>query len=116
MSKFSARIADCNGAPALFINDKPFFLNAPYLHKAPYASFAEARTGIYMIYDHTFAVDQNGKPDFGGVFSQMDELLEKEPGALAIVRSFPPAPIWFNWLPNPGHISSRYPVHPLPLC
>ena len=108
MSKISARIADCKGAPALFINDKPVFLNAPYLHKAPYASFADARTGIYMIYDHTFAVDQNGKPDFGGVFRQMDELLEKEPGALAIVRSFPPAPSW--WLDQNPDEEMRFDV------
>lgn len=108
MSKFSARIADCNGAPALFIDGKPVFLNAPYLHKAPYASFAEARTGIYMIYDHCFDVDQNGNPDFGGVFRQMDGLLEKEPGAMAIVRTFPPVPIW--WLDQNPDEETRFDV------
>lgn len=92
----SVTIADCGGQPALMINHKPNFLSAPYLHKAPYDSFAEAAPGIWMLHDHAFKVAPDGTIDFAAVERAIDDLLARDPEAWVVVRSFPPAPDW--WL------------------
>ncbi len=96
MQNIEVKIETVQGQPALSIKGCPRFLSAPYLHKAPYDSFVEAAPGVWMLHDHAFAVAPDGTIDFANVERAMDELLARDPQALAIVRSFPPAPAW--WL------------------
>ena len=96
MSRYHAEIRMHNGAPSMFVNDLPIFLNAPYLRKAPLASFAAAGTGIYLLSDGPIKVDADGHPSTEAAERAITELLDEEPGALVIVRSFPPTPRW--WL------------------
>lgn len=84
------------GTPTLFVDDRPRFLNAPYLAKAPYEDFATAGTGIYLLHDHQFDVSPDGNADATAVSHLIESLLEKEPSSLIITRSFPPVPGW--WL------------------
>ncbi|MHC4885446.1 MAG: hypothetical protein ACYTGH_10205 [Planctomycetota bacterium] len=101
---FHAEIVELNGAPALTVNGRPVFLNAPYLAKAPYESFVESSPEVYLVYDHALVVNEDGTPDITkasdpkdqSIKEQIDALLSKDPNALVIVRSFPPAPLW--WL------------------
>lgn len=93
---YHAEIVELNGAPTLAVNGKPIFLNAPYLAKASYESFAEVKSEVYFVHDHDFIVDANGNPDIEPMAKQIDPLLCKEPDALVIVRCFLPAPAW--WL------------------
>lgn len=96
MAKYRSWIADCNGAPSLFVNGEPVFLNAGYLAKAPYGTFAPARTGVYLVHDGAFKVGPDGSVDTARVKESVEEVLAREPEALIVVRSFPPAPRW--WL------------------
>ena len=96
MSRYHAEVRMHNGAPSLFVNDRPIFLNAPYLRKAPRASFAAAGTGIYLLSDGAITVEPDGRPSTEVCERAIEELLAEEPGALVIVRSFPPTPRW--WL------------------
>ena len=95
MQNIEVKIEIVQGQPALSINGCPIFLSAPYLHKAPYESFAEAAPGVWMLHDHAFAVAPDGTIDFANVEQAMDVLLARDPEALAIVRSFPPTPAWW---------------------
>jgi len=95
-TKYRSRLENLNGAPTIFVNDKPIFLSAPYLAKAPYETFAKVGSGLYMLNDHHFGVNPDGSVDTDTVEKQIVELLEKEPGAFVLVRSFPPVPRW--WL------------------
>ncbi len=95
-SRFPACVKMLNGAPTVHVNGKPVFLAAPYLAKAPYESFASARSGVFMVFDHAFDVEPPGRVDAGRIEAQIDDLLARDPDALVIVRSFPPAPDW--WL------------------
>ena len=96
MAKYRSWVATHNGAPALFVNGEPRFLNAPYFAKAPYETFAAAETGIYLVHDGAFGVAEDGTPDISSVRTKAEEVFAKEPDALIIVRTFPPAPRW--WL------------------
>ena len=94
--RFHTRVEAHNAAPTVFVNDRPLFLNAPYLQKAPYGSFKEAKTGVYMTSDHAFEVEPGGEVRARRAVKTVEAILECEPSAFVIVRTFPPAPDW--WL------------------
>ena len=96
MARFRSWVARHNGAPALFVNGRPMFLNAPYVQKAPHKTFEPARTGIYLVHDGAFSVHPDSTADVTSVKLKVEELLAQEPDAFAIVRTFPPVPPW--WL------------------
>lgn len=115
---YHAEILELNGAPTLVVNGKPVFLNAPYLVKAPYESFAESKPEVYLAYDHAFKVDRAGTPIinesiYPGVPSlteQIDALLCKDSDALVIIRSAPPAPLW--WLDQHPDEEMQFDIDP----
>lgn len=94
--RYRSRVGDHHGVPALFVNDRPIFLNAPYLFKAPFESFAEADTGIYLVHDLHIPISRDGHVDITAVSCEIDDLLTKDADAMIVVRSFPPSPDW--WL------------------
>ncbi len=78
------------------VNGRPIFLQAPFLHKAPYESFAAARTGLYMVSDPPFPIHPDGSVDPSAIEKEADAVLAREPGALLILRTCLRAPNW--WL------------------
>jgi len=103
MVRFRTQLKMLNGAPTVHVNDHPLFLNAPYLQKAPHATFSPAATGVYLIHDGPISVARNGTPSVEDCVQKVQALLDAEPDAFAMVRSFPPAPGW--WLDeNPDDV------------
>ena len=102
MAKFVATVASVQGQPAMLVNGKPVFLNAPFLFKAPYDSFVQAKTGIYMIYDPPIPIAPDGSVDTSSIKQEADALLAREPEALMVLRTCCRPPAW--WL-------DKYPEH-----
>ena len=96
MARFRATIESVEGQPTLAINGEPRFLHVPFLHKAPYDSFAAAKCGIYMISDPPIPVLPDGSADTTDVEKEADALLARETGALMVLRTCLRAPEW--WL------------------
>lgn len=100
MKGVHAELKMLNGAPALHINGTPMFLNAPYLPKSTHASFIGVGTGMYLVGgengDNKVDVVPDNEPETASWKERVSRILEKEPNALIIFRSFPCAPRW--WL------------------
>ncbi len=95
MGDFITKITTVNGQPNLTVNGEPRFLQAPFLRKTSYDSFAKAKTGIYMIYDPPIPVRPDGSVDLTEIEREADELLAREPEALIVMRSCPRPPLWW---------------------
>lgn len=94
---------DCGGQPAVAIQGRPRFLSAPYLPKTRHESFAETGTEIWLLRDGPFCVGPDGVPDISAVERLMQELLDRDPQALAIVRASPRVPDgWLEEHPDDG--------------
>ncbi len=96
MGQYRAVVKRLNGAPSLFVNDAPVFLNSGYLAKAPYDTFSPMGSGLYLVHDHHFGVSEKGEVDVKTIEGIVRGVLDREPTAYVIVRSMPPAPKW--WL------------------
>lgn len=94
-ASYLAEIKSVQGAPALIVNGVPLFLQAPFLRKAPYESFAAAKTGIYMISDPAIPINPDGSVDTSEIEDEADALLAKEKNALMVLRTCPGAPAWW---------------------
>ncbi len=89
-------LTDCGGQPTVAIDGQPRFLSAPYLPKTRVESFAVAKPEIWLLRNVTFDVAPDGVPDIAAIGNLLDDLLARDPAALAIIRSAPQAPDW--WL------------------
>lgn len=98
-----AAIVDVQGLPALVVNGEPHFLQAPFLYKAPYESFATARAGIYMVSDPPIPIRPDGTVDTAEIEREADDVLAREPDALLVLRTCLRAPDW--WMDaHPGEV------------
>jgi len=103
LTKYRAEIARVQGQPALVVNGEPRFLQAPFLYKAPYESFVDARAGIYMISDPPIPMRPDGTVDTAEIEREADALLAREPDALLVLRTCLRPPEW--WLDaNPDEV------------
>jgi hypothetical protein len=94
-SRICAAIDEVQGQPALVVNGTPHFLQAPFLYKAPYESFAAAKAGIYMVSDPPIPIRPDGTVDTSTIEKEADAVLAREPGALLILRTCLRAPDWW---------------------
>src|SRR5690554_8231195 len=90
-----AGIERVHGQPCLVVNGRPYFLQAPFLFKAPYESFAAARTGIYMVSDPPIPMGPDGRVDLTDIEREADAVLAREPEALLVLRTCLRAPDWW---------------------
>ena len=93
---FRATIESVQGQPSLVVNGTPRFLHVPFLHKAPYESFAAARAGVYMISDPPIPIRPDGLVDTAEIEREADAVLAREKDALLVLRTCLSAPAW--WL------------------
>lgn len=94
-ARFRAAIASVQGQPALVVNGEPRFLQAPFLFKAPYDTFAAARCGLYMISDPPFPLHPDGTVGTADIEREADAVLAREPDALLVLRTCLMAPDWW---------------------
>jgi hypothetical protein len=70
-------------------------LQVPFLHKAPYDTFAAAQAGIYMISDPPIPVAPDGSVDTTEIEREADDVLSREKEALLVLRTCLRAPEWW---------------------
>jgi hypothetical protein len=87
MGHHLASVVQVGGQPCLAVNGTPRFLQAPFLHKAPYDSFDAARAGIYMISDPPVTLLPDGRVDMTAIDGEADAVLAREKDALFVLRT-----------------------------